>query len=92
MNKEELISRVSDSIYANRNDVTLGFNKCLEIITEVLQSGEQVTLRGFGTFKPKQRAARIARNPHTNEEINVPAKIVPVFVASDSFKKKMEEI
>lgn len=92
MNKEELISKVSESLGISKANTMLGFNECLNIITEVLKNGEQVTLRGFGTFKTRQRAARIARNPHTNKEINVPAKTVPVFIASDTLKRNMEEI
>lgn len=92
MNKEELISKVSENLGISKANTMLGFNECLNIITEVLKNGEQVTLRGFGTFKTRQRTARIARNPHTNEEINVPAKTVPVFIAGDTFKRSMEEI
>lgn len=92
MNKEELISKVSENLGISKTNTMLGFNECLEVITKVLKNGEQVTLRGFGTFKTRQRAARTARNPHTNEEINVPAKTVPVFVAGDTLKRNMEEI
>lgn len=92
MNKEELISRVSNELGISKIRATAGINKCLEIITEALGSGDKVILRGFGTFKPKQRAARIARSPQTNEEIKIPARTVAVFTAGEELKKIMEEI
>lgn len=46
---------------------------------EKLDSDERIELRGFGTFGVRHRKARIARNPKTNEHVNVPAKKSPYF-------------
>lgn len=46
---------------------------------ENLDSNERIELRGFGTFGVRQRQARVARNPKTNEQVNVPSKKSPYF-------------
>jgi integration host factor subunit beta len=46
---------------------------------EKLDSSERIELRGFGTFGVRQRKARVARNPKTNENVNVPARKSPYF-------------
>jgi len=51
-------------------------------ITKALQAGERIEIRGFGTFKVKDKAARQARNPRTGETVSVPAKRVAAFKLS----------
>ena len=51
----------------------------VDAITNALQEGEKVQLIGFGTFEVKKRNARIGRNPRTKEEIEIPARITPLF-------------
>jgi integration host factor subunit beta len=48
-----------------------------------------VELRGFGSFKVKSRNPRKARNPRTGESVDVPAKLVPYFKASNELKSKV---
>jgi DNA-binding protein HU-beta len=52
----------------------------------VLQQGGEVTLPGLGKLKTKQSAARTGRNPHSGEEINIPAKTGVKFVAAKALK------
>ncbi|BDA46072.1 probable DNA-binding protein HU [Coccomyxa sp. Obi] len=61
----------------------------LEMITDEVAEGNKVTFLGFGAFSPKFRPARKARNPKTQEELNVPASTVPYFSASKTFKDKV---
>jgi nucleoid DNA-binding protein len=49
---------------------------------KLTDKGEQVQIRGFGTFKVKTRAARVSQNPRTQEPVNVPAKNVLTFKPS----------
>ncbi|MES2903236.1 MAG: HU family DNA-binding protein [Pseudomonadota bacterium] len=46
----------------------------LNSISKLTDAGERVTIRGFGTFQKKRRAARVGRNPKTREEFAVPAR------------------
>ena len=55
-------------------------------MTAAMAQGEKVQLSGFGTFDVKAREARIGRNPHTKETIDIPATNVPVFKASKALR------
>ena len=63
----------------------------LENIGRALCSGDKVELRGFGSFKVKQRRSRKARNPRTGEAVQVPAKLVPYFKASNDLKALVDD-
>mgnify|MGYP003298357267 CR=1 FL=1 len=58
----------------------------ISAITECLASGDSITLMGFGSFEVKDREARIGRNPHTKEAIDIPATRVPTFKPSKALK------
>ncbi len=86
MNKSELIAAVSQSAGLTKKDTERAINAALDIITVSLIKGEKVQISGFGTFEVKDREARIGRNPHTKEAIDIPATSVPVFKASKALK------
>ena len=56
-------------------------------MTEALQRGERIEIRGFGTFQVKVREAREGRNPKTGEEVHIPAKRTPFFKVGNELKK-----
>ena len=60
-------------------------NKAFAIIAERLKTEDKVILKGLGTFKKVQRAARTGINPNTQEPVKVPAKTVVKFVAAPAF-------
>ena len=86
MNKTELIAAVSENAGLTKKDTERVVNACLDAITAALQQGEKVQISGFGTFEVKAREARIGRNPHTKETIEIPATKVPGFKASKTLK------
>ena len=86
MNKTELIAAASQSCGLTKKDTERCLNACIDIITAKLRAGEKVQLSGFGTFEAKARKARIGRNPHTKEPIEIPATRVPTFKASKALK------
>ena len=86
MNKSELIAAVSQSAGLTKKDTERAINAALDAITASLRSGEKVQISGFGTFEVKAREARIGRNPHTKEAVDIPATSVPVFKASKVLK------
>ena len=86
MNKTELIAAVAESAGLTKKDTERVVNACLDAITVALQRGEKVQISGFGTFEVKDREARIGRNPHTKEAIEIPATKVPGFKASKTLK------
>ena len=86
MNKTDLIAAVAESAGLTKKDAERVLNASIDAITASLVKGEKVQISGFGTFEAKEREARIGRNPHTKEEIHIPATRVPSFKASKALK------
>ena len=86
MNKTELIAAAAESAGLTRKDTERVLNACIYAITASLVKGEKVQLSVFGTFETKTREARIGRNPHTKQAIEIPATRVPTFKASKALK------
>ena len=86
MNKTELIAIAAENAGLTKKDTERILNAALEAISQALVRGEKVQLSGFGTFETKDREARIGRNPHTKESIEIPATRVPAFKASKALK------
>ena len=86
MNKTELIAVASQAVGMTKKDTERVLNAALDAITAALVNGDKVQLSGFGTFELKDREARVGRNPHTKESVEIPATTVPVFKASKVLK------
>ena len=86
MNKTELIAIAAESAGLTKKDTERVLNAAIDAITASLLKGEKVQLSGFGTFETKDREARVGRNPHTKEAIEIPATRVPTFKASKALK------
>ena len=86
MNKTELIAAVAERAELSKKDAEAAVTACIDVITNALKEGEKVQLVGFGSFEVKSRGARMGRNPHTKEQIEIPASKVPVFKAGKALK------
>ena len=86
MNKTALIAKIAEKSELNKKQAEAALNAFTETVIEALKAGEKVQMIGFGTFEVKERAARIGRNPATNENIEIPAKKSPTFKAGKGFK------
>ena len=86
MNKTELIAVVAENSGLTKKDTERVINAAIDAITAALMKGEKVQISGFGSFETKDREARVGRNPHTKEAIDIPATRVPVFKASKALK------
>ena len=86
MNKTELISACAESTGLSKKDSERVLNAAIDAISASLVKGEKVQISGFGIFETKNREARIGRNPHTKESIEIPATRVPGFKASKALK------
>ena len=86
MNKSELIAAAAESAGVAKKDTERIINAALDIITRKLAAGEKVQLSGFGIFETKDRQARVGRNPHTREAVEIPASRVPGFKPSQNLK------
>jgi integration host factor subunit beta len=87
MTKAELVDEVARNSDLRKKDAEVIVQTVLESIVDSLKSGEKVELRGFGSFRLRQRAARLGRNPKTGEDVHVPAKIVPYFKPGKDLKE-----
>ena len=86
MNKAELINAVAAATEFSKKDAEAAVTATLEAITSALKDSDKVQLVGFGSFEVKKRAARVGRNPKTNDTIEIPASVVPVFKAGKALK------
>ena len=86
MNKSQLITLAADRTGLSKKDTERVLNAVLEAVTERLSDGEKVQLSGFGTFEVQAREARVGRNPHTKQPIEIPATSVPVFKPSRALR------
>ena len=91
MTKAELVEIISEETGVNKKDTGIIVNLIMENIGQALVDGDKVELRGFGSFKVKTRRSRLARNPRTGESVNVPAKQVPYFKASNDLKAGLNQ-
>ena len=86
MNKTELIAAVSESAGLTKKDTERCINAAIDAITAALVKGDKVQISGFGAFESKTREARVGRNPHTKQAIEIPATRVPTFKPSKALK------
>ncbi|MDA2933958.1 integration host factor subunit beta [Acidobacteria bacterium AH-259-D05] len=79
MTKAELAETVAKNSGLTKQQAEIVVQTVLDSIVDSLQSGERVELRGFGSFRLKERKARLGRNPKTGESVQVPARRVAHF-------------
>ena len=86
MTKTQLIDQAAKATGMTKKDITAAYDALLGAVEGALVAGESVQLSGFGSFEVKDREARIGRNPHTKEAVEIPATKVPVFKASKALR------
>lgn len=86
MNKKDLIEKVAGAANVSKKDTTSVVNALLEEIKTALQSGGQIAIAGFGSFKVVDRPEREVRSPRTGEKIKIPACRIPKFVPGKNLK------
>ena len=84
MNKTELIGLAAEQSGVAKKDTERVVNAAIDAITAALVKGEKVQLSGI--FEVKDREARVGRNPHTREAVEIPATRVPTFKPSKALK------
>ena len=78
--KSQLIESISGSQHVlTKRDVELAINCILENLTETLETGGRIEIRGFGSFYVSHSAARVGRNPKTGDSVNIPSKSKAMF-------------
>ena len=86
MNKKDLITALAEETGMTKKDVATVVDAAFDKITAAMVAGDKVQLSGFGIFEVRERDARVGRNPHTKQTIEIPATRVPAFKASKALK------
>jgi integration host factor subunit beta len=91
MTKAELVEEVARASELNKRDAEVIVETVFGSIIGALHKGEKVELRGFGSFRTRERGPRRGRNPKTGEPVDVPAKRVPYFKPGKELKEYFTE-
>ncbi|HEY3128414.1 MAG TPA: integration host factor subunit beta [Acidobacteriota bacterium] len=86
MTKAELVEEVAKNSNLTKKDAEVIVQTVLDSIIDSLKEGRKVELRGFGSFRLRQRSSRTGRNPKTGEKVKVPAKRIPYFKPGKELK------
>ncbi len=86
MTKADLIENVSQAVELSRKDSEVIVETIFESIVKSLRAGDKIEIRGFGSFRTRQRNSRVGRNPKTGARVEVPAKKIPFFKPSKELK------
>jgi nucleoid DNA-binding protein len=87
MTKAELVDQVAATVQLPKNQTEAVITGFLQRIMHALHAGDNVELRGFGSFRLRHRQAREGRNPRTGDTVQIPAKAVPSFRAGKAFQE-----
>ncbi len=92
MRKSDLITNISDKTGIAKVDVLVSLETMLKEIKESLAKGENIYIRGFGSFITKKRAAKIGRNIKKNVAVEIPEHFIPAFKPSKEFINEVKEM
>lgn len=85
LTKINLIEEVSRVVEISRKEAAVIVERILDSMVHAIDHGDKVEIRGFGSFRTRQRRARIGRNPKTGARVEVPAKRIPFFNPARNF-------
>ncbi len=86
MTKADLIEEVSRVVDMTRKEAEVIVEAIFDSIVRALRTGDKIEIRGFGSFRTRQRQPRVGRNPKTGTRVEVPAKKIPYFKPSKELK------
>jgi DNA-binding protein HU-beta len=91
MNKAEFISALKAKTGFTNDQAYKAFNGVFDVIAELLEKGDSLTVQSFGTFEVRNRAARVGVNPQTKKPIDINASKAPAFKASYKLKERVNK-
>ena len=86
MTKADLVEEVIRITELPRKDSEVVVETVFESIIQALQTGDKIEIRGFGSFRTRERRGRTGRNPKTGAKVEVPPKKIPFFKPSKELK------
>lgn len=91
MKKADLIAAMAEKSGLSKKEAEKALNAFTDSVADALRAGDKIQLIGFGTFEVSERAERTGRNPHTGEEMVIPAAKSPKFKPGKALKDKINE-
>ena len=85
MRKADLVNKISEKTGIPKVDVMMTLETAFREIKESLSAGENIYIRGFGSFITKKRAAKIGRNIKKNVAVQIPEHFIPAFKPAKEF-------
>lgn len=89
MTKAEIVAEIAKTTGVDKATALTVVERFMEVVKDSLANGENVYLRGFGSFIIKERAEKTARNISKNSTLIIPAHKIPFFKPCDSFKEQV---
>ena len=86
MTKADLIEEVSRVVELTRKESEVIVETIFDSVVESLKTGDKVEIRGFGSFRTRERKGRVGRNPKSGERVEVPPKTIPFFKPSKELR------
>jgi integration host factor subunit beta len=86
LTKADLIEEVSRVVEMTRKDSEVIVEAIFDSIVRALRAGDKIEIRGYGSFRTRQRQPRVGRNPKTGTRVEVPSKRIPYFKPSKELK------
>ncbi len=91
MRKADLINRIAEKTGIPKVDVLVTLEALFREVKETLGEGENIYVRGFGSFITKKRAAKIGRNIKKNIAVDIPEHYIPAFKPSKEFIQEIKD-
>ncbi|HVX27510.1 MAG TPA: HU family DNA-binding protein [Parafilimonas sp.] len=92
MRKSDLINNISDKTGIPKVDVLVTVESLIKEIKTNIAKGENIYIRGFGSFITKKRAAKIGRNIKKNIAVHIPEHFIPAFKPSKEFVNEVKQM
>ncbi len=89
MTRAEIVEALTNHLDLPQKSASEAVNVVLEAMVQALRRGEEIELRGFGSFRFRQRKPRTGRNPRTGEKVAVAAKRVVYFKPGKELKEQL---
>ncbi|MEN9700893.1 MAG: hypothetical protein RIR55_196 [Bacteroidota bacterium] len=91
MRKSDLINKIAAETQIPKVDVLMTLERMFKEVKESLANGQNIYIRGFGSFITKKRAAKIGRNIKMNKAVNIPEHFIPAFKPAKEFVNEVKE-
>jgi integration host factor subunit beta len=92
MTKAELVDEVARVVQLTKKQAETIVNIVFDSIVDSLRAGQKIELRGFGSFRLRNRKSRTGRNPKTGEKVEVPSKKIPYFKPGKELKELINKV